>query len=394
MYNLSNPSSPSSVLCPAYSLATEGGSSARLSPSGIGENLQPAATQPVTVQERDARELALSGLLALSKPEHGQAKQWDKDISAFKQQLLEWRSFVGLYEQACRLNLPEKTHSQFYWLCESLQRAEKDAFTRIIDYLENHYSFSRAKVYEQFQDMPVAAYSFQEAFPQSQQSHSDIEYGLWAYNSESVSHITFTGPETEAMLKVGYQLHWLRSFVQTHGGMVHTLADHESLRTEFQAATPWLKKAFQDCKEVVVKIQQAQLGITYEEAESVMYEATYGRSQGVFFELFKDVQAETGIFCTLETERDRMKRVCVKWFLDHKDDPYPTEGEREALAEEIGTTAKKVQTWFNNNRRNYRESGGFSSTPAARRKRAERVKKALEDDSGNVSESTSKRKCQ
>ncbi|WP_196220771.1 hypothetical protein, partial [Sansalvadorimonas verongulae] len=68
---------------------------------GIGENLQPAATQPVTVQDRDARELALSGLPALSKPEHGQGEQWGKDIFAFKQQLLEWRSFVGLYEQAC-----------------------------------------------------------------------------------------------------------------------------------------------------------------------------------------------------------------------------------------------------------------------------------------------------
>ncbi|WP_196221105.1 hypothetical protein, partial [Sansalvadorimonas verongulae] len=230
MYNLPSPSSPSSVPPPAYSLITEGGPSATLSPLGIGENLQPAATQPVTVQDRDARELALSGLPALSKPEHGQGEQWGKDIFAFKQQLLEWRSFVGLYEQACRLNLPEETYTQFYWLCDSLQRAETDTYTRMIDYLENHYSLDRARVSEQFQDMPIATYSFQDAFPQSQQSHSDIGYGPWAYDHESASRITYTGPQEEAMFRVGCQLHWLRSFAQIHGDMVHTLADYEFLR--------------------------------------------------------------------------------------------------------------------------------------------------------------------
>ncbi|WP_230460069.1 homeobox domain-containing protein, partial [Sansalvadorimonas verongulae] len=131
-----------------------------------------------------------------------------------------------------------------------------------------------------------------------------------------------------------------------------------------------------------------------EEAESVMYEVTYMRSESMLPELFKEIQPEIGVFSKLETERDRMRRVCIRWFLDHKDNPYPTKGEQEALAKEIGTTVKKVQTWFSNNRRNYRESGSFSSAPAERRKKAQRAKSALEGDSGSVGESSSKRKCQ
>ena len=51
--------------------------------------------------------------------------------------------------------------------------------------------------------------------------------------------------------------------------------------------------------------------------------------------------------------RREARAVLEEWFQVHKDSPYPSEAEKEVLAEKCGLTTKQVRNWFAN-RRNYK----------------------------------------
>ncbi|CAM9509668.1 unnamed protein product, partial [Choristocarpus tenellus] len=43
--------------------------------------------------------------------------------------------------------------------------------------------------------------------------------------------------------------------------------------------------------------------------------------------------------------------ILEAWFVEHMDDPYPTDEQKTSLAKTVGLTYQQISTWFNNNRR-------------------------------------------
>ena len=62
------------------------------------------------------------------------------------------------------------------------------------------------------------------------------------------------------------------------------------------------------------------------------------------------------IFCSGRMKR-RNPAVLVNWIAGHPQNPYPTKGEKESLAEHAGMTPRQLNDWFANARRNIKKVG-------------------------------------
>lgn len=49
--------------------------------------------------------------------------------------------------------------------------------------------------------------------------------------------------------------------------------------------------------------------------------------------------------------------VMKDWLYTHVDNPYPTQSEKDAMAEDTGLTIKQINNWFINARRRYLNKG-------------------------------------
>jgi hypothetical protein len=72
-----------------------------------------------------------------------------------------------------------------------------------------------------------------------------------------------------------------------------------------------------------------------------------------FIEKVKDIQVKpspTGGKSRNKHFPREARSILYQWFIDHADSPYPTQGEKEALAIQTNLTVKQVNAWFVNKR--------------------------------------------